>query len=101
MEERRILMGELQAIIDLHEKMSKSYFFSPPSVAAKRRKYEEYNSLDTTFSYNGDTIQVEQTTSCSCRHVYYSVKYYINGICVKKDIRFIKKILKEVTNSLE
>lgn len=94
-------ISRLRVIIGLHDKMSKSYFFIPPSVAACRRSYEEANSLETEFEYSGDTIRVEQITECSCHHVYYKVKYYINGIPVSKNIRFIKKILKELTNLME
>jgi len=96
MEDKTILLNKLKTIIALHEKMSKSYFFAPPRLAAGRRSYEEYNSLETVFEYKGDTIRVSQETKCSCHHVYYSVKYYINDEQEKKDIRFIKKIIKEV-----
>lgn len=95
------LILKLEAIINLHDKMSKSYFFTSPRIAACRRSYEEANSLETEFEYNGDTIRVEQITECSCHHVYYKVKYYINGMPVSKDIRFIKKILKELTSSIK
>lgn len=95
------IISKLRVVIGLHDKMSKSYFFTPPSVAACRRNYEKANSLETEFEYSGDTIRVEQITECSCHHVYYKVKYYINGMPVSKDIRFIKKILKELTSSME
>lgn len=96
MEDKKVLLAQLEAIIRLHEKMRGSYFYSPPRNASSRRNYEEYNSLETTFEYNGDTIRVSQDTRCSCRNVYYSVNYYINDEPVRKDIRFIKKILKEI-----
>lgn len=93
--EKKLLI-KLDAVIELHEKMSRSYFYSPPATASKRRYYEDANSLETVFEYKGDKILVLQDTQCSCKHVYYTVDYFINGEQVKKDIRFIKKIRKEL-----
>lgn len=93
---KETLILRLEAIISLHTSMSKCYFFTSPSTAAQRRIYEEHHSMTTEFIYGEDTIRVRQTTKCSCSYVYYSVVYYINGECVSKDIRFIKKILKEL-----
>ena len=88
-----IMLKNLQAIINLHDKMKGSYFYHSPSSASSRRSYEKYNSLTTEFEFDGQQIRVEQGTRCSCKNVYYSMSIYINGVC-GKDIRFIKKLLK-------
>lgn len=88
---------KLLAVINLHQKMSRSYFYTPPYLAAARRSYEEYNSLDTEVVVNGHTYRIVQETSCSCRHVYYSVHYYEDGEEIKADIRFVKKLLKQIS----
>ena len=88
---------KLEAVVDLHEKMRKSYFFSSPSVAALRRRYEENNSLETTLVHKNDKICIKQITKCSCRHVYYSMSIYVNDELVNKDIRFVKKIIRELS----
>jgi len=64
-------------IIDLHEKMKKSYFWAPPCNASSRRSYEEYNSNSYENKYLG--IRLECNTSCSCKNIYYSGKFYVNG----------------------
>lgn len=89
----------LEQIIGLHESMKGYYFYIPPSQSWSRRYYEEKHSKISTFEYKGDTYLVEQNTRCSCKNVYYSVKYYKNDEQISVDIRFIKKILKEL-NSL-
>ena len=92
MKDKQEIISKLEAVIELHDKMKGCYFYTPPHTASKHRFYEEVNSLKTEFEYDGDSIVIEQVTSCSCRNVYYSVTYYINGKYVKKDIRFVKKI---------
>jgi len=86
-------------ILTLHEAMKSSYFFTPPQNASSRRWYEDNHSLTSTFQYKGDIYTVEQKTSCSCRNVYYSIKYYKNDAPLNVDIRFIKKILKELEST--
>lgn len=92
----------LEAIIRLHDKMRGSYFYTPPSSAASRRNYESTHSLTTEFEVNGQAIRVEQTTSCSCRNVYYKMHVYAStpeGLAyTKKDIRYIKGILSFITS---
>lgn len=100
MKSKEILISQLEAIVSLHQKMSKSYFFTPPMVARNRRSYEEKNSLDTVFEYEGDVYRIEQVTKCSCKHVYYSVDYYKNYELIHADIRLVKKILKKLQASV-
>lgn len=96
MEDKKELIKKLQNVLTLHERMRHCYMFSSPSTAAKRRGYEYYNSLDTEFEYKGNHYRITQDTSCSCAHVYYYINYFMNGRLVKKDIRFVKKLLQEL-----
>ena len=89
-------MKNLEKVIELHEKMKNSYFYSSPSSATSRRLYEKYNSLTTELSAKGDKIEIIQDTSCSCKNVYYSMKILINGNSSGKNISFVKKLMKEV-----
>ena len=94
------MKNQLESIIDLHEKMRGSYFYNPPMSASSRRSYEKYNSLTSEFTFNNQKITVEQNTSCSCKNVYYKMYITIDGQRTKKDIRFIKKILKEIDQQI-
>ena len=100
MKEKQEIISKLEAVIELHEKMQGSYFYTPPRIASKRRFYEEANSLKTEFEYDGDSIVIEQVTNCSRRNVYYAVTYYINGKSMKKDIRFVKKICDKLKKAI-
>ena len=90
------LIKKLVDVLDLHNKMRKSYFFTPPLHASQRRKYEVSNSLYTVFRWKGDEYEINQETSCSCRYVYYHVSYKKNGCEIKADIRFVKRILAQI-----
>jgi len=89
------LIQTLNRIIDLHECMKGAYFFTPPNDAQSRRRYEDKHTLYSEFEYKGNRYYVKQETTCSCRNVYYKISYYENNNLVYKDIRFIKRILKE------
>lgn len=86
----------LQDVIILHESMRGAYFFQSPRVAAQRRRYEEKHSLETAFEFEGMQIEIKQITNCSCNNIYYCMKIYIDGTYQKKDIRFVKGILKKL-----
>lgn len=86
----------LNKVLELHEKMKGAYFYNPPTKASSRRYYEECNSLTSEFEYKGDVYKIQQETSCSCKNIYYKIRYYKNGEPFDKDIRFIKKVLKEL-----
>lgn len=88
------LKGKLEEIIDLHDQMKGSYFFSPPRFAKSRRRYEEARSMCNSFEFQGVHYMVEQLTTCSCKHVYYNMTIFIDGLDSGKDIRLIKKMYK-------
>lgn len=80
--------------IALNERMKGSYFWSSPRDAASRRRYEEQHSLEGEFEYKGHTYYVSLTTSCSCRNIYFRQFIEIDG--ESKDIRLLRKVLKEI-----
>lgn len=90
------ITSSLNEIISLHETMRKAYFFSSPQTAYERRRYEVHHSLSTYFVYGGHEYEIKQVTECSVRNVYYKMNILIDGKGSTKDIRFIKKLLKEI-----
>lgn len=80
--------------IELNETMQGCYFWNPPSKSSARRKYEEEHSLKGEFEYKEHKYYVNLITECSCKNVYF--KQYIEVDGESKDIRLIKKILKEI-----
>jgi len=84
------LKNNLKEAIELHEKMKNSYFWTPPSNASSRRSYEKNNSF--SFAYPGLTVDCE--TSCSCKNIYYSGKFYYEG--KKTTLTKIKNLYKAV-----
>lgn len=85
---------KLLHILDLHRIMRNSYFFN--SSIEDIEAYEKAHSCTTEFRYDGKNYVVVQTTKCTQDRISYSVKYYCEDVCIKKDIRFIKGILGEM-----
>ncbi len=85
------MMQLLNQIEETHVKMKNSYFWSPPSNAARRRNYESYNSNSAVF-YVGDTLwEIHQSTDCSCKNIYYRLTIHVNE--EKKDIRALRRLI--------
>lgn len=89
--EARRLIGH---ILTNHEDFKKAYFFISPGSASARRSYEKKNSYVYAFSFEkkGEkhTLELSSTVSCSCKNVYYSSSFIIDGKSV--DVRGVKKI---------
>lgn len=82
-DQRKIILE----IIELHEKMRGSYFWSPPQHAHERRYYEKKNSAEINFvTEDGTSIELTCETKCSCRNIYYKGHFFINGqrVTIKK-----------------
>ncbi len=86
------------SVINLQEKMKSSFFWTPPYHASVRRSAEKYNSQHFDFVYGGHKYIFEQDTKYSCRNVYFSSGFYIDG--KKKDVRIVKKLLAQVEKDL-
>ena len=89
------LLKELNEVVELHNKMKNSWFFTPYQKAYERRAYELNNSKILEFEWDGNTYIIKNETEMSCNHVYYKLKIYENGDQKKYDIRFVKKIIKK------
>lgn len=85
-------LRQMKEISELHAEMKNSYFWSPPSNASRRRRYEEARSNALEFRYNGQHYSIDQDTTCSCNHIYYRLTVLVDGD--KKDIRAIRKLIK-------
>ena len=88
-----------EKVISLQEKMKNSYFWDPPQSASTRRSYESYNSQSYEFIYKGKKYKFCQSTVCSCRNVYFSSVFCIND--ERKDLRLVRKLLKDLRNELK
>ncbi len=93
------LAATLEDRLALHEKMRRSYFFNPPGSASSRRGFEMQNSRGILrFEVDGCYYTWEQVTSCSCKTVRY--RSSVTKDDVKRDIRAIKKVSKQVAESV-
>jgi hypothetical protein len=81
----------IKQAIELNDKMSGCYFWSPPSCANSRRSYEDYNSLEFNFKFNGKKYEIKLNTECSCKNIYFSRNIFVDGI--KKNIKALKTII--------
>jgi len=81
----------LQEIVDRHEQFKGAYFWTPPGSANQRRRMEQENTAEAHFLVNGVEYQVEQSVSCSCRNVYYSLNTLVDG--EPKNVRALKALL--------
>jgi hypothetical protein len=91
---KKITKSRIEQLIELHEKMGNSYFWSPPAGAASRRSYELRYSDSENFTYDGYEYNISLETICSCKHIYYTGKIYVDGN--RKDIRALKNLLSKL-----
>ncbi len=84
----------INQLIEQHEKMRNSYFWSSPRSAYGRRNYEQQHSDSEKFEWNGKIIEVEQRTMCSIRNIYYKQVICVDGI--KKNVSVLKKIASQL-----
>lgn len=80
----------LYDIVNDHAKYRNAFFWTPRGNAAQRRAAEFTHYLKWTEG--GHDYEVTQSYSESCKHCYYSIEIRCDGD--KKDIRTIKKIIK-------
>lgn len=88
------LEKKLKHIIELHTIMRNAYFYD--SLIEDTELYEKAHSCITHFNYKDMNYVVVQKTECLSDRVRYTVKYFCEDVCIKKDIRFIKGILAEI-----
>lgn len=86
---------KLQAVIDLHEEVKKRHWDCGMKDFEYRRIYEDEHSMNTELKHNNKNYLIEQETRITGKYTYYDLKIYEDGQKLDKDIRFIKKLLKE------
>ena len=82
----------IERCIELHMKMKHAWFWNPPANAAERRSFERMRCDFFTFKNAGVKYIVDQTTKCTCQHVYYKLHVTADG--KKKDVRILKKLIR-------
>jgi len=90
---RTKLIEEIRTVVETHEQMKKAYFFRPPSSARQRRAYEEDRCASIRFVFDDKTYRITQTTTCSCKNVYYNLEVWVDGY--KKNVRTLKSLLEK------
>jgi hypothetical protein len=80
--------------IEHHEKWSKSYFWSSRGNANSRRRDEAKNSYTREIQLNGATYRFESSVSISCKNVYYTGSFELDGN--RKNLLLWRKLLVEL-----
>lgn len=88
------LLQRVGRAISNHESFEGSYFWSPPGGAGQRRRMEADNSWKTEIEFNGNEYTYQSDVSASCKNVYYSGSFRINGTV--KNVRLFRKLQKEI-----
>lgn len=87
--ELKQVKNRLAEIVDRHEKLSRSYFWSPSGNASGRRNAEKRNNDKFECGWLG--ISAENDYRESCAHVYYHGYFYVDG--KKTTVTKIKNII--------
>ena len=74
-----------------HERFGNSYFWTPPSNATSRRLMESRETFGIGFVASGTAYRFESTVSCSCKNVYYTGRFYVDG--EKKTVRAFRALI--------
>jgi len=92
----KIDLVEVDRFLDLWDKMTKSYFWKPPSGASDRRQYEDRHSMDINFNLGGIEYKGTIETRCSCSKIYCFKELFLDG--KKKRITSIKSVVDILKN---
>lgn len=96
--ELNLLHEELLEVIDWHESMKNSYFWTGYSSASLRRNWEQRNNKELSFTYDKKHYYIAQNASMTCKNVYTSLTVEVDE--EKKDVRAIKKVIKALEKEL-
>jgi hypothetical protein len=83
------IKNRLSQIVEQHEKLKNSYFWSPSGNASGRRYNEKKNN--DFFECDFLNISAENNYRESCNHVYYKGHFYVDG--KKTTVTKIKNII--------
>jgi len=87
--ELREMKNRLTEIVERHEKLSKSFFWSPSGNASGRRNAEKRNN--DFYENNRYGISAKNSYSESCKNVYYKGIFVVEG--KKTTVKKIKDII--------
>ena len=87
-----MLQKELKEFININIKYKNSFFWTPHLNAFARHASEFNNNF--SFIFNDDIYILNFKLDISCNNYYFSKKISVNS--EKKDIRAIKKVLKNI-----
>lgn len=88
------LKSQIEQFIALNERFRAAYFWTPPSSASERRRYESKNSRTLIFDYNGHHYEFNFSVDCSCRNIYVRRDYKKDG--KPTTITVLKNLLKTI-----
>lgn len=83
--------SKVEKAIAQHDRFKNSYFWTPPGSAGQRRAMEKRETWSVKFKNNGMVYEYESVVNCSCRNVYYSGSFAVNG--EKKTVRAFRSLL--------
>lgn len=87
--ELKEMKNRLTEIVERHEKLQNSYFWSPNKTASERRQSEKkYNDF---YENNRYGISAKNSYSESCKNVYYKGIFVVDG--KKTTVKKIKDII--------
>ena len=87
--ELKQIKKRLAEIVNRHEKLSKSYFWTPNCNASGRRSAEKRNN--DKFETSLLNISAENSYRESCHNIYYHGYFYVDG--KKTTVTKIKNII--------
>lgn len=87
-------IAALSYVVDVHNEIKERHLNLGMRSTDYRQKYEEKHSTHYIFTINDEKIEIEQRTRISNNYTYYNMYITINDVETKKDIRYIKKLLK-------
>jgi len=91
MKQEKFDVERVKKFVDYYEKFKNAYFWTPPSPAAARRRYEKQNSISYKFKKNKNLYECELHVTCSCANIYVNRNIRVNG--EKKNIRALKALI--------
>lgn len=103
-QKRKALLQEVSNVIKWHNSFENVYFWKSPSFARLRRQYEEQNSTQIDFMYDGHLYTYWCKPECSCKYIRYYHKFLIDEKPVfdgkKVTVRQFKKVQEELLNAI-
>ena len=72
-------LDKIKKAIANHDKYDGCYFWTPPCNASQRRGMEKRDTFAVAFRNAGRVYEYTSEVSCSCKSVYYTGVFSIDG----------------------